>query len=218
MVRDSVADMDGFELGTPALVCRWRLANRRLPLENRHMRALLARRIGDEPVGKELVAWAKQHIEWTLEQGSVNHPDGVLMLIVDQQGRAAMTVGPYVPLKDLTASGLARRAQRSLEEALQTGVAPETLWMAHGEDLLWDPGEDGKASGATSLVLQLAQTMGIRTISYEGLAEAYFAQTVVFDEVFLVSDEHGVVPASNAAGPHGSRMAQGYQRLLDKTR
>ena len=32
-----------FELGEPALVCRWRIAGGRLPLENRHLRALGAR-------------------------------------------------------------------------------------------------------------------------------------------------------------------------------
>ena len=75
-------DMEGFELGTPALVCRWRLARRRLPLENRHLRALLARTVNERPVSQALVAWAKQHIEWTLEEGSAEHPDGVLMLII----------------------------------------------------------------------------------------------------------------------------------------
>ena len=36
-----------------------------------------------------------------------------------------------------------------------------------------------------------------------------------FDELFLVSDEHGVVPASDAAGRRAQRFADGYQKLLD---
>ena len=218
MARNRLADMDGFELGTPTLVCRWRLANRQLPLMNRHMRALLARTANGSRVSKELVAWAKQHIEWTLEQGAVENPNGVLMLIVDDQGKAAMTVGPYEPLRDTTSSGLARRAQRSLEEAESTGVAPEALWLASDDTLLWDLGEEGYSSGANSLVQQLAQTLGIPTRKCPGLAEGVLAQTLTYSEAFLVSDEHGVVPASNASGPHGQRMAKGYQRLLSEAR
>jgi hypothetical protein len=218
MRREKVSDMDGFELGTPALVCRWRLSKRHLPLQNRHMRALLARTVNGSRVSKELVAWAKQHIEWTLEQGTAENPNGVLMLIVDERGRAAMTCGPYVPLLDETASGLARRAERALEEAKSTSVAPEALWVASDDLLLWDLGDDGVQSGANSLVQQLAQTLGIPMRRYPGLAEAVLAQTITYSEVFLVSDEHGVVPASNAFGPHGQRMAQGYQRLLSETR
>ena len=98
----SITNMEGFELGEPVLICRWRLSNRKLPLENRHMRALVARTVNGMQVPVELMAWAKQHIEWTLEQGSADNPNGTLMLIVDDQGRAAMTVGPYVPLEDVS--------------------------------------------------------------------------------------------------------------------
>ena len=215
MGRDNIIDMDGFELGDPALVCRWRLANRRLPLENRHMRALLARTIGGERVAPELVAWAKQHIEWTLEQGSAAHPNGTLMLIVDVQGRAAMTVGPYVPLEDVTIRGLARRAERAGDEASQTGVAPETLWIGHNGALVYDCGEGCMPSGATSLVEQLTQVLGIETREREGLAEGVLTGSIPYDEVFLVSDEHGVTPASDATGKFGERLASGYEKLLE---
>ena len=72
---------EDFALGTPALVCRWRLADRTLPLENRHLRALSRRVVDDAPVSPQLVAWAKQHIEWTLGSGASRYPDGVLMVI-----------------------------------------------------------------------------------------------------------------------------------------
>lgn len=215
MGRDNIVDMEGFELGDPALVCRWRLANRRLPLENRHMRALLARTIDGERVTTELVAWAKQHIEWTLEQGSAEHPDGTLMLIVDVQGRAAMTVGPYAPLEDETARGLARRAERASDEASHTGVAPETLWISRNDVLVRDWGDGWKSSGATSLIEQLTQVLGIETHEREGLAEGVLTGSVSYDEVFLVSDEHGVVPASDAMGKFGEKLAGGYQKLLE---
>ena len=110
VLQENALEMEGFELGRPSLVCRWRLADRALPLENRHLRALSRRMLGGAPVSPQLVAWAKQHIEWTLSAGALEHPDGVLMVIVDGKGRAAMTVGPYEPLKTRTVSLLADRA------------------------------------------------------------------------------------------------------------
>lgn len=217
MAHSEITDMSGFELGVPALICRWRLSHGRLPLTNRHMRALLARTVNGQRVTTELVAWAKQHIEWTLQQGSAEYPDGVLMLIVDTQGKAAMTAGSYLPLEDVSVSGLMRRAQRATDEGAKTGVAPETLWVAQGDTFLWDQGDDCAASGTASLVVQLAKTLGIDVNRYEGLIDAIKAKTVAYDEAFLVSDEHGVVPAADAAGNHGQRMAQGYQRLLERS-
>lgn len=216
MGSNEIVDMEGFELGVPALICRWRLSKRRLPLENRHMRALLSRKVNGEQVSKELVAWAKQHIEWTLDAGSAEYPDGTLMLIVDAQGRAAMTVGPYEELADTSLNGLARRAERALQEAHATGVAPETLWLVKDDVLLWSPGKGCALSGVASLVDQLAHTLGLGVRREDGIPEAVLAGTADYDEAFMVSDEHGIVVASNAAGTHGSRMAGGYQRLLER--
>lgn len=210
-------DMLGFELGKPALVCRWRLSNRRLPIENRHLRALLARRVNGAKVTTELAAWAKQHIEWNLDQGALQYPNGVLMLIVDTEGRAAMTVGPFEELADTSLLALAQRAHNAQVEAEQTRVAPETLWLAQGDTLLWDSGEDCGSSGSASLVSQLAQTLGLSVFRRDGLVREVLAGTAAYDEAFLVSDEFGIVPASDASGDHGRRMREGYLRLLERT-
>lgn len=214
--QERAAEMKGFELGRPALVCRWRLADRALPLENRHLRALGRRALGGAPVSPQLVAWAKQHIEWTLSAGAAEHPDGVLMLIVDDRGRAAMTVGPYGPLKSRAVSFLAERALASAREAGLTGVAPETLWVVRGEGLVWGVGRQDQPSGAASLMCDLARTLGIAVERRAGLAEQALSGTIAFDEAFLVSDEHGIVPASNASGPRSERFAEGYAKLLEK--
>jgi len=218
MGQGSIADMSGFELGTPELVCRWRLQHRRLPLENRHLRALLAREVSGKPVSQELVAWAKQHLEWTLDQGAAAHPDGTLMLVVDGEGRAAMTVGPFEPLVDTSVVALGRRALVAQREAERTHVAPETLWIAQGDLLHFDPGTYGIVSGTASLVQQLAQTMGIEVVRHDDLVTDLADGRQAYDEVFLVSDEYGVVPAGTACGRHGERFAQGYARLLEQCR
>ena len=183
--RQRDAQMDGFVLGRPALVCRWRLAHRELPLENRHLRALGRRMANGAQVSRQLVAWAKQHIEWTLADGSAQYPDGVLMIIVDERGQAAMTVGPFEPLAVATTSSLAERAAHASVEAGETGVAPETLWAFRGEELVYDDGGSESAS---------------------------------VDEVMLVSDEFGIVSASDACGPRSKRFVDGYAKLLERLR
>ena len=207
-----------FELGSPALVCRWRLANRALPLENRHLRALSQRRVNGSPVSTQLVAWAKQHIEWTLAEGAAACPDGTLMLVVDEAGQAAMSVGPYEALTPASPRDLASRARGALLEAEGTGVAPESLWAVRDGALVRDAAEQSAASGAATLVADLAATLGIPVTAEKDLVASVIAGASAYDELFLVSDEHGVVPASSAAGPLAQRFAEAYAKLLESVR
>ncbi len=216
--RQRDVQMDGFVLGRPALVCRWRLAHRELPLENRHLRALGRRMANGAQVSRQLVAWAKQHIEWTLADGSAQYPDGVLMIIVDERGQAAMTVGPFEPLAVVTTSSLAERAAHASVEAGETGVAPETLWAFRGEELVYDDGGSESASGAASLMLDLASTVGFTVVRESGLSRAILDGTADVDEVMLVSDEFGIVSASDACGPRSKRFVDGYAKLLERRR
>ena len=208
--------MENFSLGTPALVCRWRLAAGTLLLANRHMRALARRFVNGHRISPELVAWAKQHIEWTLAEGSFEHPDGVLMLIVDHNGAAAMTVGPYEPLEQRHTRALIARAQGAAQERDETDVAPETLFAFIGGELLAGTASDAVRGGAASLVLQLAQTLGVPTTFQPDLAGLLSDGALEADEVFLASDEHGVVQASDRAGAQAERFSASYQRLFEK--
>ena len=208
------AQMENFRLGRPALVCRWRLAARTLPLENRHLRALSRRVVNGAPVSPQLVAWAKQHIEWTLADGAARYPDGVLMVVLDEAGRAAMTVGPYEPLAVTTTSALAERAQLAAREAASTDVAPETLWLVRDDALVMDNPVDRPLSGAASLVVDLARTLGVPVVREEGLARRVMNGDKNYDELFLVSDEHGIVIAKDASGALSERFLDGYDKLL----
>ena len=84
-----------------------------------------------------------------------------------------------------------------------------------GDRLVRGASTERQASGAASLVVDLARTMGMPVSAEEGLARSVMDGTAALDESFLVSDEHGVVPASNAPGPRARRLAEGYARLLD---
>lgn len=212
--------VEEFELGEPALVCRWRLAGGKLPLENRHLRALGHRTVCGRPVSTQLIGWAKQHIEWTLKDGSVENPDGVLMLVMDAEGRAAMSVGPYAELAEKGVAVLAARAGLARREAAETGVAPETLFAVEGDALVCGLDEGGfaaEAGGAATLVVDLAGALGVDVRYDGGLAERVEAGEGS-EDAFLASDEHGIVVAADAAGPQGARFAEGYAKLLAATR
>lgn len=206
--------MEEFKLGTPAVVCRWRLANGNLPLESRHIRALAARSEGVPVVTTSLVAWAKQHIEWTLQDGSAEHPDGVLMLVVDVDGQAAMTVGEYSGLERTAANDLLTRAKNAREEARASSVSPEDLWVVRDNALVWGTCPEFSASGTSSLVDDLARTLGMPVQRDESLLSTLSAKGFGNDEVFLTSDEHGVVPASDHSGSRAQKFADSYRKLL----
>lgn len=205
---------DRFVLGNPSLVCRWRLANSALPLENRHMRALAARQVNGERLPHPLVAWVKQHIEWTLADGAHEHPDGVLMLLVDEAGCAAMSCGPYEPLVSTSANDLAQRARTARVEAGATRVSPEDLWLVRGDGLVWATEPSFVPSGSSSLMADLAYTLGMPVQRDDDLLDTVATIGFDADEVFLVSDEHGVVPASDRGGRRAEKFAQSYRRLF----
>lgn len=197
-----------FALAEPALVCRWRLANRKVPLLNRHIRALSQRTVNGEPLTANMLSWVKQHIEWSLAEDGSAEPDGVLMLVVDVAGQAAMSVGGYAPLACTAPAALVERAAGARAEEGETGVAPEVLAYAgeEGNGLTLVAAPDAPLCGAASLAVQLAQTRGWSV----GYAEQWDADA---PELMLISDEHGVVSADGCAGPVGAFLSQGYETL-----
>jgi len=50
----------------------------------------------------------------------------------------------------------------------------------------------------------------------EDLLDVLAYRGFVGDEVFLVSDEHGVVPASDRSGERARKFADSYKKLLKK--
>ncbi|MBQ9005725.1 MAG: hypothetical protein IJ092_05055 [Atopobiaceae bacterium] len=209
---------EGFVLGTPGLVCRWRLAGGHVVAQGRHLRALAARRVNGERITPEMLAWVRQHLEWTLEPGASGNPEGVLMIIVDDKGQAAMSVGPYEPLSSLTLPDIFFRANSAREEASKTGVAPETMWFVSNDHLICDIAVGSAASGTTSLIEDLARTVGMTVERRSGASDAAQRGLLDFQEAFLVSDEHGVVPAEGHGGARSARFKESYEKLCASKR
>lgn len=207
-------ESDQFELNEPALICRWRMAGRHIPMLNRHIRALSQRTVGEGPLERNLLSWVKQHIEWSLAEDASVDPDGVLMVVVDVDGRAAMSVGAYEPLADRSPEALAARAADARREADATGVAPETLCLLRSGELVIGASDEGLLCGTMTFVEQLARTRGL-AVRFDpelaGVAEPS-------DEVLLVSDEHGVVAAPDEGASEKDRefaafFSEAYETL-----
>lgn len=123
--------VEKFTLDKPALVCRWRMSNKKVPMLNRHIRALSERLVQGEPLTHNMLSWAKQHVEWSLAEGDYTARDGVLMLVIDVNGNAAMTVGEYEPLTDTSAKALRARsaeaAPRPTKPAWRPSCSPPSI-------------------------------------------------------------------------------------------
>lgn len=203
--------VEKFTLDKPALICRWRMSNKKVPMLNRHIRALSERLVQGEPLTHNMLSWAKQHVEWSLAEGDYTAHDGVLMLVIDVNGNAAMTVGEYEPLADTSAKALRARSAEARSEADETGVAPELLAAVDNGELAFVAPADECLCGTATLIEQLAQTKGIPVTRVDIPAQLKGA-------LFLVSDEHGVVPAAetNAAEADAATVAffaEGYEKL-----
>lgn len=211
-----------FHLGKPELVCRWRLAGRSVPLLNRHMRALGARRVRGEALTANLLGWVKQHIEWALAEDPSAVADGVLMIVVDEDGQAAMSTGAYEPLAKTALEDLAARAQTAQTEASELGVAPEVLCTVEDGGIVVGLPEEAPAAGALSLIEQLAQTRGI-ALRRDPALPYRAVSGLVYGAPFLVSDEHGVVAAEGVLKAHDGAdtvafLSAAFEKLYDAAR
>ena len=203
--------VEKFKLDEPALICRWRMSNKQVPMLNRHIRALSQRTVQGKPLTTNMLSWAKQHVEWSLAEGDYTAVDGVLMLVIDINGNAAMTVGEYEPLADVTREALVARAAEARAEAVETGVAPEILASVVDGGLILAAPQDENLCGTATLIEQLAETRHLSV----GRAEDPAA---LEGTLFLISDEHGIVPAEDATGEAADAdivdfFAGGYEKL-----
>ena len=165
--------VEKFTLDKPALVCRWRMSNKKVPMLNRHIRALSERLVQGEPLTHNMLSWAKQHVEWSLAEGDYTARDGVLMLVIDINGNAAMTVGEYEPLADTSAKALRARSAEARSEADETGVAPELLAAVNDGELAFVAPADECLCGTATLIEQLAKTKDIPVIMVTAKGSEY---------------------------------------------
>lgn len=189
-------------VGEPELTLRWRLYNRQLPLKNRHYRTLAQRGLTDG-----LISWIHQHIEWTLPEGSLANPCGVLQIRIDTNSRAQMEIVDFVPLAPRTAHELIEYAATAGQQG-DSGVDTDVAWIARAGRLIALTPQTPVLSGANSLLVQLAEAQHI-TCEFDENAALEDG-----DELFLASDEFGFVPSTDRAGELAQRFAGYWERFL----
>lgn len=198
----------------PELVLRWRLSHRKLVAQSRHLATLKARGLG-----QGLVSWCYQHIEWTLPEGTLKDPHGVLVIKIDTAGRAQMEVVPYSSLMPATASELIVYAEEH-GESMTSGIDSDVAWVVRpaAADKTAAPQTRlvaltsglNELSGVNSLIRDLGRAQGFTVVCDENeLAQHPLTEA---DEVFLVSDEHGVVPSTD----HGREVSQKFKHYWDR--
>ncbi|MBR2835217.1 MAG: hypothetical protein IKE43_05865 [Coriobacteriales bacterium] len=195
-------------MDTPVLQVRWRLQNNALPLLNRHLRAFAQR-----GVSRGLQSWARQHLEWTLAEGSLGDPNGVLTIDVDEAGRSVMGIEPFVELEPLTVPLMAERVQQQA----QNPVESEVMWVAQESRLTALSSPSKPLSGVNSLVCDLAKTLKATVEFDESLLTACLQDPGVISpdsQVFLASDEYGIVPAVGHDGDICKQYASYYARIV----
>ena len=140
--------------GEPVISVRWRLHKCALPLKSRHLHAFESRGLA-----AGLKSWARQHIEWTLAEGALKDPNGVMTFVVDDQGRALMGVEPYVALEPMDVQALIERARACADDP----VPGEVAWVVREEggktSLVALMDASRVLSGANSLIADLAKTL-----------------------------------------------------------
>lgn len=131
------------------------------------------------------------------------------MLVVDSEGRAAMTIGPYIR-PNATKDELLRRAALSLTEAKECGVAPEVLWAKTRDgEILYQLPNTAYAGGLTQLVEDLLKTKGFMPLRKDEIDSADVA------EFFLVSDEHGIVVPDKMESELAESLQADYLKLCE---
>ena len=135
-----------------------------------------------------------------------------MTFVVDDQGRALMGVEPYVALEPMDAQALIERARACADDP----VPGEVAWVVREEggktSLVALMDASRVLSGANSLIADLAKTLKME-VSFNPEMQAQPG-----DEVMLVSDEHGVVGATDARGAAVERFSAYYERLVGQTK
>lgn len=178
---------------------RWRLAGGKLPMRERHLRSLKALGI-DGP----MQSWVRTRVEYVLDNHAAEHPDGALHLVIAPDDKVTFSVEPLRELPALSAADV------DVVSGSVAGIDDATVWLA-GEKCLTAAAPDGVVSAMDTTLCDLATTLG-----YTVQARAVAADEVQGAELFVTTDEHGVVPVEGCSGEQAAKFAELLSRLWGK--
>lgn len=179
------------------LVFRWRYVDATIQLYERRLRSLASFN-----VGPAVQAWVRSRLEWMQDNKLSERPEGVLELTITPEGDVGMSMQeiaepPAISSESLSWDGEGRLSGCSIEGSVW-GVRPEGVRV-------W-PGELRRA--ADTFARDLLSTLG-----YTLLPEPLSEDALDGGELFLVSDEFGVIPCEGREGPVGEKLASCFRKL-----
>lgn len=170
---------------------RWKLAGGKLPLYERHLRSLS--RYG---YPSPLCSWIRTRLEWSIENQTVDNPEGVVHIFVNDKDEVDVRI----------------EAARDIAALVDDEcTAWEVRTDADGESVLVPLTEPLDA--AATLLRDLSSTLGMKVVhvpgQIDGLGEAV--------ERFRTSDEFGFLPGE-PSGPVCAKMAACFDKLWTNAR
>jgi hypothetical protein len=178
---------------TYPLTLRWRVHEGRIPLRQRHLRALKALNLPDP-----LTAWLLQRLEWATDSLLNKEEEGVLVLSIDPEKDVVVSLDAVQDKPILTSEHLV------IEDGFVTGVRHEgaplegSVWFEY-EGVLHASCEKLTAATGT-LVRDLAQTLGLPVeICPQRGAAPPASPAPPATAVFFISDEFGFVPIHDSS-------------------
>jgi hypothetical protein len=179
----------------------WRLAQGMLPLQERHLRSLKAFEI-DGP----LQSWVRERLEWTLQNAIGDNPNGVLHLCLKPGGALTIAVTPRSETPQLTADDLVTDDGR-VERASIEGI----VWVIRGTSAVAST-DKPLVSAVSTVVRDLLITFKCDVSQHVLIADELLACGT---ELFVASDEYGIVPIFNHDGPMVQRLDECFKKLWE---
>ena len=178
------------------LLFHWRYASRKIQLYERRLRSLAAFN-----VGPAVQAGVRSRLEWMQDNRLYEQPDGVLELSIDPEGDVAMRMLPVTPAPAFDEGSL------SWEGDELAGCALEgTLWVLREQRAHVVPADIRHAADTFTrdLVTTLGATMDETPVTRGMLDGA---------EIFVISDEHGIVPCEGHDGTMTGKLSSCFDKL-----
>ena len=164
---------------------RWRYTNKTIHLYERRLRSLSAFN-----VGPAVQAWVRSRLEWVRDNKFYELPDGLVVLTIDPEGMVD------IQQEELPQAPVLTRAM------LDAGELPGTLWAARNGQLFV---EQEPRHAADTLVRDLAKTLGYEVVVGE--------LSLDDGEVFVVSDEFGILPLEETQGQVTNKLIECFDKL-----
>ena len=191
---------------TRAVELRMRLCDGKLPMYERHLKALK-----NYGLGGPMQSWLRTRMEYVLENHAPTHPDGVLHMTATPDGKVLFEVepqgeAPVLSVDDCVVEEGVVSGVRVYAEPAQIDLSP--LWIADSQAKTLVVGAEELVFASCTTLKDLARTIGW-TVDIRPVRQDQVAQ-----DAFVVTDEFGVLPV--VEGPAYQVFAPLMARLWQK--